>query len=82
MQIRAVAFAEYAEKFDRLLQKDQAYLISRGSIEPARSRIPTEHKYEIHLNGFSTVEARRRSVSGLSTEGTVYIVRITEACTC
>ena len=61
MQIRAVAFAEYAEKFDRLLQKDQAYLISRGSIKPARWGIQTEHKYEIRLNEFSTVQIWKHS---------------------
>ena len=69
-QIRAVAFTEYAEKFDRLLQVGQPYIISGGSIRTAKSGIPTQHKFEICLNDYSSVQVLRDCVSGSSTAGT------------
>lgn len=73
-QIRAVAFTEYAKKFDRLLQKGQAYTISGGSIRPARKGIPTEHMFEIHFNEVSSVHVLRDHVSGSSTAGKLLVV--------
>lgn len=56
-EIRATAFNELVDKFYDLLEPGKIFIVSRGSIRPAKKQFTSiKNDYELHFDPFTTVQ--------------------------